>query len=141
MNGKTLREYLSLSTPTAEGCILWAGSIDRDGYGRFSSRLAHRVVFEMHSGAIPVGMTVDHTCFNTACVNVDHLRLLSNLQNCRNRRSRPGLFDESKCINGHDYTEENTYRMPSGCRDCRACIRERVKKYRARRRQALATTP
>src|SRR5207249_2475421 len=46
----------------AEGCWLWRGEIDKDGYGRVKrnkehpKRLAHRVSWEFHNGPIPEGM-------------------------------------------------------------------------------------
>lgn len=118
------------STVTDEGCRLWAGVIAWDGYGRYSHRQAHRVVYEQLVGPIPPGMTIDHICFNRGCVEPEHLRVLSPLANFRNHKSRPVLVPDHECINGHEYTPANTYIRPSGQRDCRACIRERVRKYK-----------
>ena len=72
------------------GCLIWTGYKSPDGYGRFratrdgrsSAKMAHRVAWEHAHGAIPDGMQVDHTCFNRACVNPNHLRLVTNKQNC-----------------------------------------------------------
>ncbi len=70
-------------------CIVWTGSNARGGYGalRVDGRIvpAHRYAWQRENGPIPDGMYVDHTCWNRACVNVDHLRLASPQQNMQNR--------------------------------------------------------
>lgn len=55
------------------------------GYGTFwngeKNVRAHRYAWEFHHGPIPENVTVDHTCHNRACVNVDHLRLVTVTEN------------------------------------------------------------
>lgn len=121
-------------------CTVWTGAICPRGYGKrwFRSKwqLAHRVAWIETKGDIPAGLTVDHLCFNTLCVNPDHLRLLTLSDNSRNQRSAT----KTHCVNGHEFTPENTYTRPqryrTGKRDCRACIRDRVAKYQAKQREA-----
>lgn len=68
----------------AKGCILAKGAKDRDGYGRSGNTAAHRVAWEEAKGRkIPEGMEIDHTCENRACINVDHLELVSHAENMR----------------------------------------------------------
>jgi hypothetical protein len=71
-------------------CWLWTGASNR-GYGAFrldgAARLAHRVAYVWANGPVPTAAEVDHTCFNKACVNPEHLRLLSHSQNGQNRAS------------------------------------------------------
>ena len=71
------------------GCLTWIGALSTQGYGRLNSgdtrRLAHRYAWERVHGPIPPGMSVDHACHNTACCNVEHLRLATHAQNMRNR--------------------------------------------------------
>lgn len=113
-------------------CINWDGYIDKRGYGRKGGRLAHRVAFEQRFGPIPDALTVDHMCFNPACVNPDHMRLLTHVENARNQRSAL----RSHCKNGHEFTPENTYIKPgfrNGNRSCRACQRAAVSRYKSRR--------
>ena len=62
------------------GCWLWAGAVDKDGYGRMrmpatlgTGHRAHRVSFRLFRGEIPDGLFVCHTCDTPACVNPDHL--------------------------------------------------------------------
>ena len=76
------------TTPGANGCLMWEGSIDRGGYGIFtaldSDKRAHRYAWERANGPIPEGMVIDHMCHNRACVNIEHLRLATTKQNAEN---------------------------------------------------------
>lgn len=47
-----------------------------------------------------------------------------------------GRERQSHCVNGHEFTPENTYVAPDGDRECRTCSRER----RARARKFTAVT-
>lgn len=120
------------------GCWNWLLHRSRDGYGRVAvagrrKAAAHRVAYEETYGPIPEGMTVDHLCFNPACVNPAHLRLMTHVENVRNQRSAY----KTHCKNGHEFTPENTYIRPrvrgGGVRQCRACNSEAVRKYRERK--------
>lgn len=108
-------------------CVIWTGSVDRDGYGRTGSQMAHRVVWAETNGEIPDGLTIDHLCFTRACVNVEHMRLLSHSENARNQRDR----NITHCKQNHEFTPENTYWRKSGKgkRDCKECIRTRARAY------------
>lgn len=114
-------------------CVLYQGRLERKGYGRVGEQLAHRVIYKNVHGSIPEGMDIDHICFNPSCVSPEHLRPLTPHENRSLQRSSFKPF----CVNGHAYTKENTYLRPDGQggrrgRDCRACIRERVKNYSER---------
>lgn len=116
-------------------CWMWTAYRNRDGYGVFgydvdSKLLAHRASWLFEYGPIPDAMTVDHLCFQPGCVRPDHLRLLTLSENARNQRSAL----KSHCINGHEYTPENTYATPGGHRQCRECHRVRVRAYKAKKR-------
>lgn len=72
-----------------ETCWLWSGSISKtDGYGMYHRgqrkyTVAHRVAYEFAVGPIPTGMIIMHLCDNPPCVNPDHLRLGTKLDNNR----------------------------------------------------------
>lgn len=121
-------------------CWEWTGGRDSGGYGAFGvSRKrtgAHRVVWEVLVGPIPPGMEVDHLCFNTGCVNPDHLEPVTQVENLLRRRWNIThmLAARTHCPQGHPYDEENTWITTSGTRSCRACGKIRAKAKRARNR-------
>jgi hypothetical protein len=41
--------------------------------------------------------------------------------------------NQTHCLNGHEFTAENTYIKPNGCRSCKACRREADKRRRPKR--------
>lgn len=78
----TLEERFWRKVDKGEECWLWTGNKRPNGYGAIQeggkgtrTLSAHRLSFEMHSGPIPDGMVVMHTCDNPTCVNPAHLEL------------------------------------------------------------------
>lgn len=67
------------------GCWEWAGYRSPEGYGRVGirskSQVAHRAYWEEVNGPVPKGMVLDHKCRNRACINPDHLRVVTVGQN------------------------------------------------------------
>ncbi|WP_294567584.1 HNH endonuclease signature motif containing protein [uncultured Arthrobacter sp.] len=121
-------------TVEVDGCLIWQGYLDKDGYARIDRRQGHRLAYELAVGPIGDGLTIDHLCFVQACVNPTHLRPLTNAANAR--RQREAL--KTHCIHGHEFTPENTYlRSTTGRRTCRTCQREAVRQY-AERKKATA---
>lgn len=66
-----------------------AQRVDAHGYGYVSAPgkrggmlKAHRVTYEHHRGAIPVGLVIDHLCRVKACCNPDHLEVVTQTENC-----------------------------------------------------------
>jgi hypothetical protein len=112
-------------------CWQWKGAMDRNGYGRFSGRgmlMAHRYSYQQHKGDIPVGITVDHLCFNRGCVNPDHLRLLTRSENARNQQSTL----RTHCKNGHPFDDGNTA-VRRGSRRCKICRNEVERQWKLSR--------
>jgi hypothetical protein len=73
-------------TITDTGCWEWALKLNAAGYGRISShRLAHRWIYELAVGLIPVGYELDHLCRNPPCVNPDHLEAVTRAEHARRR--------------------------------------------------------
>lgn len=81
-----------------DGCWLWTGNRDKDGYGFFQwqlrnadgvkkihSRKAHRYSWTLHCGEIPAGLSVLHHCDNPPCVRPDHLFTGTKLDNNHDR--------------------------------------------------------
>lgn len=69
------------------GCWVWSKKTGYDGYGRCRRRqrnyMAHRLYWSHYRGEIPDGMMIDHLCGNRACVNPDHLEVVSRTENAR----------------------------------------------------------
>lgn len=86
-NGRALSP-LQYIEDTRTGCWNWQRHIGKHGYGTIyykghSGRLAHRIYFELKHGPIPVGKFLDHLCRNRACVNPDHLEVVTQTTNVR----------------------------------------------------------
>lgn len=108
-------------------CIETDWHIMRNGYGIRGHRLAHRVAYETQVGPIPKGLEIDHLCRNRACVNVEHMEVVTHAENMRRAFQR-----RTHCKHGHEYTEAD--RNPtSGHHMCMTCQRIRDAKRKRRR--------
>lgn len=110
-------------------CWEWVGAkrakygiVKRDG----RTLAAHRYVWEMLVGPIPPGMQVDHLCRAEACVNPDHLEVVTPRENVLRARRRPF------CKRGHRIAGSNVI-TAEGKRRCRACNRVAQSRYNAKR--------
>jgi hypothetical protein len=112
--------FLSFVGPKDEnGCILWTGHKNANGYGQISEKigekpdewrflLAHRVAYETAKGPIPEGLELLHSCDTPACINVEHLRPGTHAENMadsslkgrmsRGSRNPRAKLDESDII-------------------------------------------
>jgi hypothetical protein len=130
-------------THDENGCMLWTGTKNRQGYGVFSvgakgrqfNSQAHRVAYKLLVGPIPDGLVLDHVkargCRNRHCVAVDHLEAVTQAENVRRGDTGKNNTEKTHCPHGHLYDEANTY-LYRGKRFCRACRR----RHRLRRRAA-----
>lgn len=66
-----------------------AGSFANNGYIQvmydYKQNLAHRIVWQMFNGPIPEGMQIDHINHDRSDNRIENLRLVSNLENHRNK--------------------------------------------------------
>lgn len=114
--GDELRSRYWSKVEFGDGCWLWTGARNGDGYGSFCINRkafgAHRVSWWMTNGKIPTGMQVLHRCDVRNCVRPCHLFLgnaktnsldmvakgrqwlqknrLAATESCRRMRERPG---------------------------------------------------
>ena len=65
------------------GCWEWNGAIGSLGYGSYSTKLAHRLMYEDVRGPIPEALVLDHLCRVRHCVNPDHLEPVTLSENVR----------------------------------------------------------
>lgn len=147
-------ERLMAKIQITPSCWIWKGQIRRDGYGNFrmygKTFKAHRASYILHVGEIPAGLEIDHLCRNRTCVNPKHLEPVTKMVNFLRGESPPliNIF-KTHCPKGHPYDAANTYIYPvrtrrrgnhsrkaNGGRYCRACNRQRVAEYQARKRGA-----
>jgi hypothetical protein len=117
------------------GCWNWLAGKSDQGYGRlhlkgFSTRVAHRIIYELLKRRIPKNLTLDHLCRNRACVNPEHLEPVSLELNLL-RGDGVGARNKAKthCKYGHKFSLRNIYRW-RGKRWCRQCGKRRQLAYK-----------
>ncbi|WP_189389045.1 HNH endonuclease signature motif containing protein [Streptomyces sp. SDr-06] len=123
-------------------CLVWTGPLDKDGYGFFylrrKNRRAHRVAwYDMH-GEIPEGMVINHVCRNRACVNAQHLQVVTIRENVLKDSAAVSAINARKthCKRGHPF--DRVYRKSGDrghqryCSICEAAKSRRLQaKWRA----------
>lgn len=103
----------------------WTGKKGEGGKTRV--RLGHRVSWEALWGPIPKGMTIDHECRVRRCINPEHLRLQTNLDNAR---GGGGLHVSAPVPLGRLCGKglHELLRYPSGAVACRECQADRARR-------------
>lgn len=121
-----------------DGCWQWTGGYTSGQWdyprfcvGKRDYVLAHRWAYEHFVGPIPDGLTIDHLCRNTMCVNPEHLEPVSNVENVmRGEGACAKNSRKTHCKRGHEFTPDNTYwkRNPNGRpgRACKTCVLGKV---------------
>ncbi len=109
-------------------CLIWTGSMNKKGYGFFwmqgRMRVAHRIAWLIAGRPLLEGMTLDHTCENEGCQNVDHMEQVTNFENIRRGDGYPGRAirarEKGECVNGHNLIQAGV----TAAGKCKTCRRE-----------------
>lgn len=140
----SITKLMSRIDKRADGCWIWLGARDPLGYGHLIAEgrkaLAHRFVYTLIKGPIPIGLVLDHLCGHTSCVNPEHLDPVTQRENMR----RGQKCAQTHCKRGHllELSNLEKDRIARGHRICSECRRIRGRAYRktmlARRAQVTA---
>jgi hypothetical protein len=143
LDNAMLRRFRRMYREQANGCWMWTGNGDDDGYGYTipfpGSRrwMAHVWSLTVHKGEAPEGMTAGHVCHDRAveagtcdggydcphrrCVNPAHLEWQTPSE--QSLAQKHYERNVTHCPKGHPYEGDNLYVDPKGKRRCRACKR------------------
>lgn len=110
-------------TVTETGCHEWQGARNPRGYGRIArGRLAypaHRLAYFSANGQIDRLLDIDHLCRNKACVNPEHLELVTRSINSKRMIAAQ---NRTHCPRGHALEGDNLIKslLHQG-RACHSC--------------------
>ena len=81
-----IEAYFLKRIKKTETCWIWIGCVKKNGYGMVNvydhpPDNAHRISYKLFKGDIPKGMQIDHLCRFKACVNPDHLEMVTQKEN------------------------------------------------------------
>ena len=123
----------------------WAGYMMMKFNGKYES--VHRVSWKLLNGDIPKGIVIDHECHNQAlrngeckggnscqhraCINPEHLRAISHLENVQAGARK--LENNTHCKYGHLVSENLAYRS-TGLAYCQSCRKADNAKSAAKRK-------
>jgi hypothetical protein len=150
-----VERFLANVEEQPNGCWRWKGYVREDGYGRWGTRGAHRVAYELLVGPIPAGLTIDHTCHNAdesceggsgclhrRCVNPAHLEPVPGKTNTlRGKSPTARNARATHCSRGHELSGDNLRILKTGRRAgkrvCRTCHNAHAADIYSRDRDAL----
>lgn len=120
---KSLKRFWDKVEKIPDGCWLWTGYKISDGYGYMrmggNAERVHRISLKLYLGRdIEEGMLVCHKpliCHNRLCVNPDHLREATNIENC-NDKILDGTYQIGEAAANCKLTEEQVIAIRNDAR-------------------------
>lgn len=104
-------------TSSPNGCWLWIGSLNADGYGNFpweeiKEYRAHRIAWLLTNGPIPDGVYVLHkqTCTSRKCINPEHLYLGDQFDNMKDALEQGTFSHQKGTLNANSLLNEDAVR-------------------------------
>lgn len=154
------RRYIQVAP---NGCWLWTGYIDEQGYGVFTygqdgkrrTGSAHRIAWQFLAGReLPdFAHHLDHVCHSQSdcqggraclhrrCANPEHLEVVSPQENIRRARDNVAAAQRARfailthCRQGHELAGANLIVRHGTQRVCRTCLQRAKREYAARKRR------
>jgi len=123
---------------TKSGCLEASGWHNGSGYRKVQClrkrAYVHRLICEHFNKISVKNKVVMHTCDNPKCVNPDHLKVGTQLENVRDMISKNRNYKKevNLCKKGHQLSIQNYKARPSGTKKyCRICVnQQRAEKRR-----------
>lgn len=123
-----------------DGCLLWTGTSDPDGYGlaalrgtkkRWKTFRVNRLVLALKLDR-PLTAWALHHCDVPGCINPEHLYEGTQKDNERDKlaRGRHALAKRTHCKNNHEFAKHSRPRADGRGRTCTACLKEREERYK-----------
>ncbi len=139
LDWRQLKSFLNrvIVTMDDDDCWEWQGRLNDGGYGcvefKDVASLAHRIAWVIHTGElVPKGMGVLHNCDNPRCVNPNHLKLGTQLENMQDMAERGRYLPR----NGED--NPNSRLTNDDVKDIKAMLAKGIKRKKAARKYRVS---
>lgn len=127
-------------TVDPSGCWLYDGGIRAQsgyGYAKYEGKVhyVHRLMYRLHVGEIPEGMTIDHVdCVARHCVRPDHLEVVTIAENSGRMRAKLLEKRDGMCAAGLHRMADTRRKYRGGTSQCGACHDAKIKEWKARQK-------
>lgn len=109
-NRRGAADYIEEDRGYRTPCWVWQRAMARGKHSQYPQTTrnskscgAHRAYYEDRHGRIPDGMTIDHLCRVPACVNPDHLEVVTGTINTRRGTQTKLTAEQVQAVHLHAY--------------------------------------